>query len=205
MENDGLEIALRLSRALEVRDCANNTCGVRQCLRIAMSDSNTALRLHLRCWKIALVASADGGLQVARDFLRQRSASDERMLITTVRLSGWFGFEVLNSENCLGEACRWIVQGRDAKVANAPLAAARCWSLGAAAIISWPAGAGAMSGPSACWAAVRMTSCGIIRACCMPADISLGSERTDIFVRVCECVFTKPLGHVYRLTQPTLC
>ena len=48
---------------------------------------------------MAFVASLEGGLQVARDFLRQRSASDERMLITTVRLSGWLGFDVLKSDN----------------------------------------------------------------------------------------------------------
>ena len=44
------------------------------------------------------VASLEGGLHVARDFFRQRSASDERMLITTVRLSGWWGLFVLNSD-----------------------------------------------------------------------------------------------------------
>ena len=116
----------------------------------------------MRCWRMALVASADGGLHVARDFFRHRSESEERMLITTVRLSGWLGLEVLNS-----------------------LACARCCSLPTPLperASSVPAGAGAMSWPSDdCCAAVRITSCGISRACCMPGDISFGSERTDIF------------------------
>ena len=117
---------------------------------------------NLRCWRMALVASAEGGVQVARDFFRHRSASEERMLITTVRLSGWLGLDVLNS-----------------------LACARCCSLAATLLpgraSSVPAGAGPMSWPSAdCCAAQRMTSCGIIRVCCMAGDISLVSVRMDI-------------------------
>ena len=53
--------------------------------------------VNLRCWKMARVASAEGGAQVARDFLRQRSLSEERMLTTTVRLSGCAALVVLKS------------------------------------------------------------------------------------------------------------
>ena len=109
---------------------------------------------------MAFVASLEGGLHVARDFFRHRSASDERMLITTVRLSGWLGFDVLKS-----------------------LACARCWSLTGAATMAVSAPAGAMSGPSAC--AAVMTCCGMDSACCMPGDISLGSVRMDIFAIAC--------------------
>lgn len=53
--------------------------------------------VNLRCWKMARVASAEGGAQVARDFLRQRSLSEARMLTTTVRLSGCAALVVLKS------------------------------------------------------------------------------------------------------------
>ena len=108
---------------------------------------------------MALVASLEGGLHVARAFFRHRSESDERMLITTVRLSGWWGLEVLKS-----------------------LACARCWSWTGEETMAVSAPAGAMSGPSAC--AAVMTCCGRVRAWAMPADISLGSVRMDIFLQV---------------------
>ena len=108
--------------------------------------------VNLRCWKIALVASAEGGDQVAFDFFRQRSFSEARMLTTTVRLSGCSGLEVLKS-----------------------LAAARCCSFMA------PSTGAATMAPSWPWAAAeRMTCSGIMSACCIWGEISLGSVRTDI-------------------------
>ena len=77
--------------------------------------------------------------------------------MTTVRLSGCSGLEVLKS-----------------------LAEARCCSLTGAWPRASPTGAGCMSGPSCAATAVRMTSGGIISACCIWGDMSLGSVRTDI-------------------------
>lgn len=84
------------------------------------------------CWKMALVASAEGGAHVARFALRQRSESEARMLITTVRLSGWSGEVVLKS-----------------------LAAWRAWSPGTMAPVSAGMGATPAAAASASCGMVR--------------------------------------------------
>jgi hypothetical protein len=47
------------------------------------------------CWKIDLVASDEGGDQVAVLARRQRSEREARMLMHTVRSSGWCSLFVL--------------------------------------------------------------------------------------------------------------
>ena len=121
VEDHGLEVALRVGGAIK-RGAASNKH------RVSLKREGGSRWVHcflcahnFFCWKIARVASAEGGDHVAFCLRRQRSESEARMLITTVRLSGCSGLEVLKS-----------------------LAAARCWSLLSTGML---VGAGAMSGP----------------------------------------------------------
>ena len=102
-----------------------------------------------------LVASAEGGAQTADCDFRQRSANELRMLMHTVRSSGWCSLVVLNE-----------------------LASARVWSLGTAS--RPPEECAPMD--SVCWLAAVITSAGMVRVCWSWALRSRGSVRTDIAV-----------------------
>lgn len=84
---------------------------------------------------MALVASCEGGAQVAVEAFRQRSASDARMLTTTVRLSGWSGELVLKSLAW----CRCCSLSDASGAAETAVVAPADWFIAAAAII-WSAG-----------------------------------------------------------------
>ena len=85
---------------------------------------------------MALVASCEGGAHVAVEAFRQRSASDARMLTTTVRLRGWSGELVLKSLAWC-RCCSWSAASPAAGAAVG--AAPPAWFIAAAAII-WSAG-----------------------------------------------------------------
>ena len=89
-----LEVALGLAGALVgVGVVGLWDCGI---VGLGLGFPPSACRsVNLRCWKMARVASAEGGAQVARDFLRQRSLSEARMLTTTVRVRGVGRVEVV--------------------------------------------------------------------------------------------------------------
>ena len=109
------------------------------------------------CWKIDLVASAEGGAQVAVLARRHRSESEARMLMHTVRSSGWCSLLVLNV-----------------------LASCMCVSVGPAST-----GAAVWDGTMAmliCWPWEAITSAGMVSVCCSWADRSRGSVRTDILL-----------------------
>ena len=139
------------------------------------------------CWKMARVASADGGAQVAFCLRRQRSESEARMLITTVRLSGCWGLEVLKS-----------------------LAPARCCSLSMAAPVPCaiaPDGAGAMKGPGPPAAAADCMMAGsMCRVCCIAWERSArGSVRIDIAIPfACHTLDTLSTHSRHTLDTPTL-
>jgi hypothetical protein len=71
------------------------------------------VRGRLTCWKMARLASTDGGFHVELLALRHRSDSEARMLMHTVRLSGWSGELVLKlfaSARCCSVVCAsaWV-------------------------------------------------------------------------------------------------
>lgn len=111
---------------------------------------------------IALVASEEGA-QTAAVFFRQRSLSDARIETTTVRLSGWFGLEVLK-ELASASACS---EGSPAVMAISAMPA-----IGAAVFMGTPA--------------IWRASTGTCSACCMAGESwSRASVRTDICAAAC--------------------
>jgi hypothetical protein len=111
------------------------------------------------CWKIDLVASAEGGAQVAALARRHRSESDARMLMQTVRSSGWCSLLVLK------ELASW-----------------RVCSFGPGAAIMAPSMDPAVWPMAMCWPCEAITSAGMVSVCCSWADRSRGSVRTDILL-----------------------
>jgi hypothetical protein len=114
---------------------------------------------------MALVASAEGGDHVAALARRHRSESEARMLMHTVRSSGWCSLLVLK------ELASWS-----------------CCSLGpAGAATMAPSMPGAAMAVAAiiCGFCAAMTSAGMVRVCCSCADRSRGSVRTDMVRSEC--------------------
>ena len=107
------------------------------------------------CWKMALLASADGGAHVELEALRHRSESDARMLMHTVRWSGWSGELVLKL-----------------------LASARCCSL--ICCTSGEAASAVEAAGLAVLAAASICSAGMVSVCWSCWDRSRGSVRTDM-------------------------
>ena len=103
------------------------------------------------------MVASDDGCQTAAVFFRQRSLSDARIETTTVRLSGWFGLEVLKELASASECSE-----------GSPMAMSAMPLLGATAVFM---------GTPACWRA----STGTCSACCMAGESwSRASVRTDI-------------------------
>ena len=146
------------ARDAKVTSASEATAEAGGCLTRVGAVRGTGSRTRA-CWKIDLVASAEGGDHVAALARKQRSESEARMLMHTVRSSGWCSFVVLN------ELASWSC------CSDGPWAATMAPSMEEAV------GTGAII----CGLCDAITSAGMVSVCCSWADRSRGSVRTDIW------------------------